>query len=309
MKQGVFRLLMGLVFALPLALVSFAFSQADTAEPTPTPPPAECRDCHESFQTAWEAGAHGQAMTDPAFQAAWEAQKKPKDCLACHTTGFDPATGAYDTTGVTCGACHDPVAALHPLAPASMSRKADLCGECHQDTYFEWQASEHGRSNLTCVSCHDPHATTTRAEDAELLCASCHSEKVTGFMHSTHAEEGLACTDCHVGQLTQPDSLTGQARHSHTFAVNLETCTQCHATQIHTGAGTMATAPNTPVPPDSMNSGQPRTASAEPQPVGPLGFAIVAGLIGLAFGLVMAPWLERGFRRFTQTDKPQEMKL
>jgi hypothetical protein len=32
---------------------------------------------------------------------------------------------------------------------------------------------------------------------------------------------------------------------------------------------------------------------ATPKPASPLGFAVLAGLIGLAAGVVIAPWLER----------------
>jgi hypothetical protein len=35
----------------------------------------------------------------------------------------------------------------------------------------------------------------------------------------------------------------------------------------------------------------------EPEPVSPMGFSALAGLIGLAGGMVLAPWLERWFHR------------
>jgi hypothetical protein len=34
-----------------------------------------------------------------------------------------------------------------------------------------------------------------------------------------------------------------------------------------------------------------------PDPVSPFGFAIIAALIGMGFGMVMAPWLENWYRR------------
>jgi hypothetical protein len=46
--------------------------------------------------------------------------------------------------------------------------------------------------------------------------------------------------------------------------------------------------------------------TAEPQPTSPFGFAIFAGLIGLAFGIVLAPWLERGLRRIARGDAKSE---
>jgi hypothetical protein len=36
--------------------------------------------------------------------------------------------------------------------------------------------------------------------------------------------------------------------------------------------------------------------TAEPKPVGPFGFSTLAGLVGLAFGIVIAPWIERLYR-------------
>ena len=38
--------------------------------------------------------------------------------------------------------------------------------------------------------------------------------------------------------------------------------------------------------------------SSEPAPVSPVGFSLIAGLIGMAMGLVLAPWIEKWFKRF-----------
>jgi hypothetical protein len=35
----------------------------------------------------------------------------------------------------------------------------------------------------------------------------------------------------------------------------------------------------------------------EPKPVSPFGFAVLAGMIGLAVGMVLSPWLEKIYRR------------
>jgi hypothetical protein len=42
-----------------------------------------------------------------------------------------------------------------------------------------------------------------------------------------------------------------------------------------------------------MSSAETLSVVAAPEPVNPLGFAILAGLIGLAAGVVVAPWFER----------------
>ena len=39
--------------------------------------------------------------------------------------------------------------------------------------------------------------------------------------------------------------------------------------------------------------------SPSPNPVSPLGYASLAALVGLAAGMVMAPWLEKLYRRAT----------
>lgn len=298
------RLLAGAVFALPLALLTFALAQASPARqdtgPTESP---ECQDCHASHFAAWEQGAHGQALSDPAFVESWERQGQPKECLACHTTGYDPETGAYAEAGVSCALCHDPVPADHPLSPASVTRSSEMCGNCHRDTQFEWQNSRHGQSELTCVSCHEPHASTIKTEDVSALCASCHGTRVEAFAHSQHAAEGLTCADCHISPEDSEPGM-GTAKQSHTFEVNLDTCTKCHEYEIHNPAAAMLVdGQGTPVPPDSMNSGHPSVVSTTPQAVSPIGFAVFTGLIGMALGIVLAPWLERGLRRFAQPEK------
>jgi predicted CXXCH cytochrome family protein len=317
MLTRLLRLLVGLLVALPLALLTYAWAAAQTvpasaqaAAPAATataPAPSgalDCAECHQQYQTAWESGSHSQALTDPVFQEAWVNQGQPPECLGCHTTGYDPKTDTYQAAGVTCAACHSPVASNHPLAPASMSRSAELCGECHRDTEFEWRSSRHGESDLTCISCHDPHATMIRAEDTSSLCADCHGTRVEAFGHSNHAKEGLSCTDCHITKTDAPLGM-GNAQHSHTFTVDLNTCTQCHENEIHNPDAAMlqpaGTATATPiVPPSALNSGSAGTVSATPAPASPVGFAIFAGLIGLALGMVLAPWLERGATRLGQ---------
>jgi predicted CXXCH cytochrome family protein len=299
------RLLIGLLFALPLTLVSYALAQASPAPQDGAPPP-DCQECHASYQMAWENGAHSQALVDPVFKAAWDAVNNPQECLACHTTGFDPATGTSEASGVTCAACHDPVPANHPLSPASMSHAAKQCGECHTDTLFQWQSSQHGESDLTCINCHDPHGTDLKTADTSELCASCHGTRVAAFGHSAHAAKGLTCTDCHIGE-AEGELGMGRARHTHTFAVDLDTCNECHESEIHNPQVAMLIDGGTPVPPESMSSGQPTTVSPAPEPASPLGVAAFTGLIGLAFGIVLAPMLEKGFRRAARNPRSREV--
>jgi hypothetical protein len=303
MKQLISRLTFGAIFALPLALLTFALAQASPPRSGGQADEPDCQSCHSSYQEAWQAGAHGNALNDPAFNEAWEKQGKPQECLACHTTGYDPATGTYTEAGVTCAQCHDPVPPDHPLAPATMSRSEELCGGCHRDTLFEWQNSKHGQSELTCVSCHDPHSTSIKTASVSEQCASCHGTRVAAFAHSEHAAQGLTCADCHI---TVDESAVGmgQGRHDHSFKVDLKTCNKCHETEIHNPqAAMLISGEATPAPPTSGNSAHPGTVSTQPNPVSPVGFAVFTGLIGMAVGIVLAPWLERGFRRFARAEK------
>ena len=48
---------------------------------------------------------------------------------------------------------------------------------------------------------------------------------------------------------------------------------------------------------DAMAAVVTAPVTTEPQPVSPFGFAIVAGLIGLAVGMVLAPWLEKMYKK------------
>lgn len=302
MKHRLIRLLIGLACAVPLALLTFVWAQAEPAPRTEHPASADCQQCHAQYQQAWSSGAHSSTLSDPAFVKAWEAQGKPKECLECHTTGYDPQTGSYESGGVTCTACHDPVASNHPLAPAFMSRSAEMCGQCHRDTLQQWQNSKHGASDLTCVSCHDPHATSLKAKDTGSLCSDCHGTLVAAYGHSSHAQRGMTCTDCHITQTNTPAGL-GNSTHDHSFKVDLNTCTKCHASDMHNAAAAMLISGTgitggTPLPtPQPTVAPHVGAVATDPQPVSPVGFALFAGLIGLAGGIVLAPWLERGFRR------------
>ena len=44
------------------------------------------------------------------------------------------------------------------------------------------------------------------------------------------------------------------------------------------------------------------SVTPEPAPVSPIGFAGLAALIGLAAGMVLAPWLERFYRNTAKAD-------
>ncbi|MEW6717007.1 MAG: multiheme c-type cytochrome [Chloroflexota bacterium] len=261
----------------------------------------ECQNCHPAFQEAWGYSAHGLAATEPIFTEAWQERGKPKECLACHTTGYDPLTGNYVSEGVTCEACHNPIPPEHPERPIPVDRTAELCGICHTDTYFEWQVSRHGQVGLACISCHGAHSADVRMMDVSELCASCHGTRASRFAHSEHHAQGLTCVECHLGSSEEPVGM-GSSVKDHTFSVNLDTCMKCHNYQVHTPPG-MEDIKGREVNPEvlaAMVSSDRAAVSSQPASISPIGYATLAGLVGMAFGMITSPWLERWYRRFWQ---------
>jgi predicted CXXCH cytochrome family protein len=302
MKKILVRFLYGLLFAVPLMLVTFALAQAANKPQAGPTSSLDCKQCHTAIYQAWESGYHGKSMSDPVFTKDWEAKGRPNDCLKCHVTGYDPATNTMKADGITCEACHSPIISNHPLAPMSTNPSSKMCGDCHTETLFEFNASAHQQQGMDCVSCHDQHATTLKEANAGTLCSSCHQDRATNFNHTQHNQQGLTCADCHVNRLQQTPS-EGLAKVDHSFFVNLNACSRCHAYQLHnTDVGAVIATP-TPAPAaDSMTSAEHATASREPQPVSPLGFTTLSGLVGIAFGVIMAPYIDKVYRRNPKKD-------
>lgn len=304
MKKLITRLLIGLMFALPFGLVTTVWAQADAPDTYAATPEMDCQSCHADFYETWEHSAHGQAMSDPEFEDAWHAQGNKSECLQCHTTGYDLRTNVYESKGITCEACHGPVAAGHPDEPMPSDRSAYLCGDCHIETLFEWQASSHREANLACVDCHGQHGTTIKAEDEAALCANCHRDRSSNFGHTAHSDEGLTCADCHLGP-TSAQTGEGHAVRDHSFQVRLSTCNECHAYQMHDPSDVHLDEFIEPEL-DAMASVEIAGVSADPEPVSPVYFALLSALIGMAFGLVISPWIERWYRRLTLENKELE---
>lgn len=291
------RLFYGVLFAIPLMLVTYALVLASPSPQSPTTPEGDldCAVCHPAFQEAWENSSHANATSDPIFREAWDAQGQPTQCLVCHVTGYDEATNTWKADGVTCVACHNPVPANHPEEPMVTDRSASLCGDCHADTYFEWQASVHQEKGLECSACHDPHESRLKAENTSLLCASCHQARSSNFTHSAHSQNGLECVDCHLGD-TNRDVTGGHGLKDHSYFVSLDTCNKCHVYEMHETTGVHPEETLTE-PIDAMSSAESVEVSAEPIPISPYGFTALSGLIGVALGVVIAPWIERLQRR------------
>lgn len=307
MRKWIIRTITGLCFAIPMVLVSVAFTQASPLTVEDPIDPEQCRVCHSSSVEAWEESTHGHATHEENFVKVWQEEGEPTECYACHTTGYDAETNTWHADNISCVACHTDGIENHPMQPIKLNRSAELCGECHTDTYFQLSTSLHGQTGLTCVNCHNPHSNTLKYGTAPDLCASCHGNRVSRFAHSNHHEQGLACEDCHLetNQLTED----GHKKSNHTFNVSLDTCTECHSYQIH-GPAQISPDPEAETiegeTVDALHAVEATVVSTDPQPSNPFGFAVVAGLVGMAGGMILSPWLERWYRKLNQRKEGEE---
>ena len=319
MTSRIERLLIALMFALLAAGITLvvASAQEDTVPAEQTS--SDCAVCHTEYQMTWQNGAHGQAGSDPIFLEEWTKQGKPGACLVCHTTGYDPATATYKEAGVTCEACHGPAPADHPKTPMPVDRTTDLCGRCHSDTRFGWQdwkVSTHYQRGMDCATCHDPHSASLKkvagprvgeqTDEVSQLCINCHKEYSMDFSYTSHHQQGISCVDCHVKHLENAER-TAHTVPDHSFNASLASCNTCHAQQMHspTKAGN---AQGTSAPASAQIPSEVQLASVtpEPDPVSPIGFSVLAGLIGLAGGMVLAPWLEGWYQRTVNRKREED---
>lgn len=304
LSRWLWRFVVGLCFAFPVGILAAVTVQAQTLDEQPTQ--NDCEGCHEIIQTHWKDSAHANSVQDPQFQQAWLVQGSPNECLSCHTTGFDPVAGTWEAESVACSICHNPAPNDHPeqIMPTDISSR--MCGTCHLDTHAEWQGSIHGQEDLACVRCHSPHTTGLRADGVQALCQSCHNEEAHFFAYTGHADEGLLCSDCHL-RVSEAEMGDGHGRRVHAFTVDLDTCSQCHNEEMHYPTGDAMTAgenPGASEPVVSMASAVP--VQEEPDPVSPFGFAVLASLVGMGFGMIIAPWLEKWNRRVKDKGQKDE---
>lgn len=299
MKQLYSKLMISLLFAVLCALVSGFVVYADENTPPPTVEDKTCADCHPAFVEAWQNSHHANAFTDSSFIDAWEENGKPSDCLECHTTGYDRKTNTWVAEGVTCESCHTPIPLNHPLQPMPADRSANLCGQCHTGTKFEWETSPHYSADITCVNCHGMHSTTLKKETANELCLGCHKQVKDTEIHTRHIDEGISCAECHL----TPEGVAigeGHSTHDHSFQAKIAACNSCHTTT--TADVNVSTAETEAIVLASQKSPCEEYLemglSVQPEPVKPFYFVILAALVGMAGGLILSPWIERWYRRF-----------
>jgi predicted CXXCH cytochrome family protein len=197
-----------------------------------------------------------------------------------------------------------------------VDRSTDLCGRCHSDTRFGWQdwkVSTHYQRGMDCATCHDPHSAalkkvtaprdSEKKDDVSELCINCHKEHSMDFPYTSHNQQGVSCVDCHVKHLENTDR-EAHTVPDHSFNASLDSCNTCHASQMHSASDAIAPDGSTvPIAAEQTTNVELASVTPEPEPISPMGFSVLAGLIGLTGGMVLAPWLERWFHRTVKNDE------
>jgi hypothetical protein len=191
-------------------------------------------------------GPGGLPATWSSYQTG-DTQRKPYNCGACHTTGWQTLAengdvhqdglpgiaGTWEETGIQCEECHGPgaphVASQDP-SDITVDQSDALCGRCHvrgdpqttipssggyiqhHEQYNELLASPHA-GQAGCNDCHDPHIGVLYGHAAAggivQDCQNCHSE--------TLDHEPVSCESCHMPRATK------SARAVHLFEGDVRT--------------------------------------------------------------------------------------
>lgn len=243
--RAVLALLALACLAVALAATS---GLANAGEPPPLEAdPGQCVLCHQAEVQDWQSSPHAAATA--AIESAMMACEEGEDCscLSCHTTNFSPATGVYEHSGVTCEACHGPLAEGHPEnGTMTLAVDSSVCSDCHVETFQDWQTTAHAQADVQCIGCHRSHTQNLRLED-QVLCKSCHRDHLQDAGHLAHLRTGLDCVSCHTSPASSPHVADGPSGPTHQFAVNTEACTACHGNTFHRGETTAALAVAQPI--------------------------------------------------------------
>ncbi len=232
-------LVLGCLFIIGIAGLGNVFTvQAASLmqEATPTPNPADCKECHLDIANSWIESPHAHAFDDPVFQERWESLGRKGECLVCHTTNYQHTTGEYAEEGVECKACHGEVQAEHPPSIVPIEADTDYCGSCHTTTLGEWRLTGHASADIGCMDCHDPHSQGALFEVADDMCLNCHEDTMGNYLEDLHIEKGIGCVDCHA--LVIPPEVTpedGIVPTGHSFTITTSTCIACHTDALHAG--------------------------------------------------------------------------
>ncbi|NIO04627.1 MAG: hypothetical protein GTN74_08430 [Proteobacteria bacterium] len=102
----------------------------------------DCVDCHEGMNEEYINAWRDSPMTTMAYLRIKDDPDKER-CYPCHTTGYDPQTGAFAERNIGCEACHGPGEKYQAMM---MGAEAEKGGEI---------ATENAQKS--CGKCHNPH--------------------------------------------------------------------------------------------------------------------------------------------------------
>ena len=196
----------------------------------------DCQECHLDIANNWSVSPHAHAFDDPVFQERWHNLGEKGECLACHTTDYDHATGEYEAEGVECQACHGEAGSDHPPEIVAIEADTEFCGSCHTTTLGEWRLTGHGSEDIGCMDCHDPHSQKALFEVTDDMCLNCHQETMGDYLEDMHIEKGIGCVDCHA-LVIPPEEMPedGIVPTGHAFTITPATCIACHTDTLHAG--------------------------------------------------------------------------
>ena len=232
---GLPAIVVGLIFVLTVSPATAAPVRQDDEPPAPATP-SDCQECHLDVANHWSRSPHAHAFDDPVFQQQWTSLGEPDECLACHTTNYEAATGEYLVEGVACEACHGTVSGEHPPDPVPILADTDYCGECHTTTLGEWHRTGHATEGIGCMDCHDPHNQHPLFAVPDQLCINCHEETMEDYLEDLHGSKGIGCVDCHA-LVIPPEEMPedGIVPTGHAFDITPQTCVACHTDSLHAG--------------------------------------------------------------------------
>ncbi len=160
-----------------------------------------------------------------------EAVDATRDCLGCHTTGFDPQAKEWVALGVTCEMCHGPGKAhvgsqdknASIVRPGSLTpeRRAMICGQCHasgksKDGAFAFPVGYRPGDDLNA------YFVLEATVEADVV-NSQYNELVQG---SKHLAAGTVCTTCH-----EAHGPSGSLPSQLTAPIN-DLCLGCHGGEL-----------------------------------------------------------------------------
>ncbi len=249
-KRTILPMLIGIFVGLLSLAMTVHFVSASSAQQTddgdaPTDPVhtdadvQDCQECHLDVASHWQDSPHAHAFDDEVFQAQWQKSGEPAECLACHTTNFEPSTGEYDSEGVGCESCHGAVDPEHPPNAVPLLADTDYCGTCHTTTLTEWHQTGHAPADIGCMDCHDPHSQNALFEEPDEMCINCHEDEDDGmgnYLEDLHVEKGIGCVDCHALVIPPEEAPEdGIVPTGHAFDITPGTCVACHTDALHAG--------------------------------------------------------------------------